>query len=141
MEDLSWTDAREIVDRGISLAADSGLAVAVAVLDGGRELKAFGRADRAMLVTIQLAAAKAYTSCSMNRPTADLAGRTWSGSDLFGLEAVHIPPLTAIGGGAPLRHADELVGAIGVSGGTSAQDHELATQLADEYARQQTEAR
>jgi uncharacterized protein GlcG (DUF336 family) len=86
-----------------------------------------------MLVTTQLAIGKAYTALSMNRPTAALAERTWSGADLYGLETSHIPPLVPIGGGAPLRVSGRLVGAVGVSGGTAAQDHEVATELAERY--------
>ena len=105
----------------------------IAVLDGGRELKAFGRADGAMLVTIQFAIGKAYTACSMNRTTDLLAQRTWSGGDLHGLETAHSPALVPIGGGAPLRTDGQLAGAVGVSGGTPAQDHELAVELAQLY--------
>ena len=35
--------------------------------------------------------------------------------------------------GAPLRASGQLVGAVGVSGGTPVQDHELAVELAQLY--------
>ena len=130
MEDLTWTEAQQLVARGIELGRERDLSMTVAVLDNGRELKAFGRADGAMLVTIQLAIGKAYTACSMNRTTDTLAQRTWSGGDLHGLEVAHSPALVTIGGGAPLRSAGRLVGAVGVSGGTPVQDHELAVEIA-----------
>src|SRR6185312_6713076 len=38
----------------------------------------------------------------------------------------HHPRLTPVGGGVPIFHEGRLVGGIGVSGGTSAQDHEAA---------------
>jgi uncharacterized protein GlcG (DUF336 family) len=38
----------------------------------------------------------------------------------------HHPRLTPVGGGVPLFHEGRLVGGIGISGGTSAQDHEAA---------------
>ena len=133
MQDVLWCDAEKIVVQAFAIARERNLAIAVAVVDHGRELKAFGRADEAMLVTIQLAIGKAYTSCSMNRPTRDLAERTWSGSDLFGLETAHVPALVAIGGGAPLRRSGQLVGAVGISGGTPEQDHELAAWIANQY--------
>ena len=55
------------------------------------------------------------------------------GGDLHGLETAHSPALITIGGGAPLRASGQLVGAVGVSGGTPAQDHELAVELAQLY--------
>ena len=133
MEGLTWVAAQQIVNRGIELGRERELSMTVAVLDGGRELKAFGRADGAMLVTIQFAIGKAYTACSMNRTTDTLAKRTWSGGDLHGLETAHSPALIPIGGGAPLRASGQLVGAVGVSGGTPVQDHELAVEIAQLY--------
>jgi uncharacterized protein GlcG (DUF336 family) len=130
MGDLTWDTAQRLVGRGIEIGRERELSMTIAVLDGGRELKAFGRSDGAMLVTIQFAVGKAYTACSMNRTTDLLAERTWSGGDLHGLETAHSPALVPIGGGAPLRDSGRLVGAIGVSGGTPAQDHELAVELA-----------
>lgn len=130
VEDIGWDDAERLVSRGVALGRDRGLAMTVAVLDRGRELKAFGRSDGSMLVTVQLAIGKAYTACSMNRTTDLLAERTWSGGDLHGLDVAHSPVLVTIGGGAPLHASDQLVGAVGVSGGTPTQDHELAVELA-----------
>jgi uncharacterized protein GlcG (DUF336 family) len=130
VEEIEWGAAERLVARGIALGREQGLAMTIAVLDRGRELKAFGRSDGAMLVTIQLAIGKAYTACSMNRTTDLLAERTWSGGDLHGLDVAHSPPLVTIGGGAPLRTSDQLVGAVGASGGTPTQDHEIAVELA-----------
>jgi len=130
---LTWEAAQRIVNRGIELGTERQLSMTIAVLDGGRELKAFGRADGAMLVTIQFAIGKAYTACSMNRTTDTLAQRTWSGGDLHVLETAHSPALIPIGGGAPLRASGQLVGAVGVSGGTPVQDHELAVEIAQLY--------
>jgi uncharacterized protein GlcG (DUF336 family) len=133
VDELTWAAAHKLVDRGISLGQERGLSMTVAVVDGGRELKAFGRSDGTMLVTIQFAIGKAYTACSMNRTTDTLAQRTWSGGDLHGLETAHSPALVPIGGGAPLRSSGRLVGAVGVSGGTPVQDHELAVEIARLY--------
>jgi uncharacterized protein GlcG (DUF336 family) len=133
VEGVTWDAAQRLVGRGVELGRERELSMTIAVLDGGRELKAFGRADGAMLVTIQFAIGKAYTACSMNRTTDLLAERTWSGGDLHGLETAHSPALVPIGGGAPLRSDGQLVGAVGVSGGTPIQDHELAVELARLY--------
>ena len=121
--------------RSVTVRADhNGWVPRVVVPDGTRiNYETFGRSDGAMLVTIQFAIGKAYTACSMNRTTDILAERTWSGGDLHGLETAHSPALVPIGGGAPLRASGQLVGAVGVSGGTPAQDHELAVELAQLY--------
>jgi len=139
MDDLTWAHAEAIVRRAIEAGDELGIAVSVAVLDAGRELAAFGRREGAMLVSIQLAIGKAYTACSMRRPSEALRERTWSGGDLYGLELAHDPPLVALGGGVPLWRDGRCVGAVGISGGTTDQDHAIATQVADEFTNQASE--
>ena len=69
LEGLRWSEAAQLVAHAIEQGREAGLSVAVAIVDGGRELKAFGRDDDAMLVTTQLAIGKAYTACSRRRST------------------------------------------------------------------------
>jgi uncharacterized protein GlcG (DUF336 family) len=133
MHDLTWTDTERLVQRAIAVADESDVAISVAILDSGRELAGFGRRETAMLVSIQLAMGKAYTACSMRRATKDLHPRTGADGDLHGLDVSHVPPLVTLGGGAPLFRGDRCVGAIGVSGGTTDQDHAIASRVADEF--------
>ena len=133
MQDLTWTDTERLVKRAMEVAAEDGVAISVAVLDSGRELAGFGRHEHAMLVSIQLAQGKAYTSCSMRRATKDLHPRTGGDGDLHGLDVSHVPPLVTLAGGAALFRGERCVGAIGVSGGTTDQDHAIASKVADEF--------
>ncbi len=136
MHDLTWDDTQRLVQRAMEVGDAQGVAISVAILDSGRELAGFGRRETAMLVSIQLALGKAYTACSMRRATKDLHPRTGGDGDLHGLEIAHDPPLVTLGGGAPLFRGDRCVGAIGVSGGTTDQDHAIASQVADEFTKQ-----
>lgn len=137
MPDLGWDATERIIRMAMSEASAKGLAVSVAVVDSGRELVGFARQDGAMLATIQFAIGKAYTACSMQRPTMALAPRTWSGADLHGLEISHVPHLVPLGGGIPLDLGGKMVGALGVSGGTVDQDHELALRVAQAYGERE----
>ena len=99
-----------------------GINVSVAVVDDGGNLKAFARMDGAELAGIDLARDKAYTSVANSIATHDLATLAQPGGDLFGIQANAGGRYVIFGGGVPLRRGDRIVGAVGVSGGTPAQD-------------------
>ncbi len=99
----------------------------IAIVDGGRELVAFARMDGALLASIEISQGKAYTARSMNMNTADIGPLTQPGQPLFGIETSHARPLITFGGGQPLRVDGEIVGAVGVAGGTVDQDDEVAS--------------
>jgi len=106
-------------------AAGLGLRINVAVCDGSGVLAAFLRMPGAFLHSVEIAVDKAYTAASFGFPT-----RQWV--DVIGQdEALRIglplrPRLVIFGGGLPLRDGDALVGGIGVSGGSAAQDEACA---------------
>jgi Haem-degrading len=58
----------------------------VAVVDNGRDLKAFARMEDAWLGSIDIAINKALTSASFQLPTEDLTEMTQPGQPLYGLE-------------------------------------------------------
>jgi uncharacterized protein GlcG (DUF336 family) len=99
----------------------------IAIVDGGRELVAFARMDGALLASIEISQGKAYTARSMNMNTADIGPLTQPGQPLYGIESSHTRPLITFGGGQPLSVNGEIVGAVGVAGGTVAQDDEVAS--------------
>ena len=93
----------------------------------GANLVAFARMDGALLASIEISQGKAYTARSMNMNTADIGPLTQPGQPLYGIETSHARPLITFGGGQPLRVDGEIVGAVGVAGGTVAQDDEIAS--------------
>ncbi|HEV8044530.1 MAG TPA: heme-binding protein, partial [Rubrobacter sp.] len=94
--------------------------------DNGRELKAFSRMEDAWLGSISISIDKAFTSASFLMPTQDLAPMTQPGEPLYGLETTNGGRIINFAGGIPLMRGDDVAGAIGVSGGTPDQDHEVA---------------
>ena len=66
-------------------AEEIGQPMNVAVLDNGRDLKAFARMEDAWLGSIDIAINKAFTSASFLMPTQDLAEMTQPGQPLYGL--------------------------------------------------------
>ena len=126
MAALTYEQAQNVLQSALRKASEIGSPSSVAVVDGGRELMAFARQTDALLASIEISIAKAYTARSMESNTGDLAGMTQPGQPLHGLETSHQRPLVAFAGGRPLLIGDEVVGAVGVAGGTVEQDDQVA---------------
>ncbi len=124
---LTLEQARRVLDSAIAKAEELGSPSSIAVVDAGRELVAFARQDGALLASTEISQNKAYTARSLNMATKDVGPLTQPGQPLFGLETTHQRPLVSFGGGRPLAAGDEIVGAIGVAGGTPDQDDEVAS--------------
>jgi uncharacterized protein GlcG (DUF336 family) len=122
---LTLADAQRVVDAALQRARQNGVAVSVAVVDAGREPLAFARMDGALLVSIETAQGKAYTARSLNRATGDISPDTLPGHPLYGLEVAGTQPFVTFGGGDVLRIGGEVVGAVGVAGGTIEQDEDI----------------
>ena len=119
---LTLAAARAVVDAVQAEARAMGVAMSCAVVDSGDQLVAFERMDGADLVTITLAQDKAYTALANRMPTRDLAPIAQPGTEFYGYNTVNRGRTIVFAGGMPLERDGVLVGAVGVSGGDSAQD-------------------
>ncbi len=126
MESITLEEAQRVIQAALEKAQEIGQPMNVAVVDNGRELKAFSRMEDAWLGSISIAIDKAFTSASFLMPTQDLAPMTQPGEPLYGLETTNGGRIINFAGGIPLMRGDDVAGAIGVSGGTPDQDHEVA---------------
>ena len=121
---LTLAAARAIVDAVQATARTLGVAMSCAVVDAGDQLVAFERMDAADLVGITLARDKAFTALVNRMPTRDLATIVQPGTEFYGYESIAGGRTIVFAGGMPLERDGVLVGAIGVSGGDSAQDQQ-----------------
>lgn len=123
---LSLDLAQEAVRACRSMAESSGWNVAIAIRDAGGELLAFARIDQARAMPVEISMLKAYTAATTGRSTLDLRRIALIDSDPpHGIE--RLPGIVVIEGGEPIFTSDRaLVGGIGVSGATPAQDGECA---------------
>jgi uncharacterized protein GlcG (DUF336 family) len=126
MESITLEEAQRVIQAALEKAQEIGQPMNVAIMDNGRELKAFSRMEDAWLGSISIAIDKAFTSASFLMPTQDLAPMTQPGEPLYGLETTNGGRVINFAGGIPLMRGDDVAGAIGVSGGTPDQDHEVA---------------
>jgi glc operon protein GlcG len=134
---LSFSGARHVLDTAIAEAERSGLHVSVAVLGRDGQLKAFGSMDGASLLSTETARKKAITVLKVGRSTdafaAELKAEMEAEPELFhGMLAME--GIATFGGGVPIEVDGQLVGAVAVSGATSAQDEEIARKAAGALA-------
>jgi uncharacterized protein GlcG (DUF336 family) len=126
MENITLDDAQRIVTAAREKAQEIGQPMNVAVVDAGRNLKAFGRMEEAWLGSIDISINKAFTAMSFKMSTQELGGMSQSGQALFGINTTNEGRIVIFDGGIPLERDGEIVGAVGVSGGTVDQDQEVA---------------
>jgi uncharacterized protein GlcG (DUF336 family) len=123
---MSLSAAQAVVEAARAKAEEIGVPMNIAVVDEGNNLSAFARMDGAWLGSIDIAQNKAYTARAFDMSTKDLAPLCQPNQPLFGINASNQGRLIIFAGGIPLQSGERIVGAIGVSGGSVEQDHEVA---------------
>ena len=114
--------AKDIADRAEVAASRAQTPVAVCVIDIHGNVVLKHRMSGAPTFSIELSERKAYTSALVRMRTADLLPLVQPGQSLFPLMGVSEGRFCAMGGGAPLTSAGEVVAGVGVSGGTVEED-------------------
>ncbi|HEV8158392.1 MAG TPA: heme-binding protein [Pyrinomonadaceae bacterium] len=123
---ITLEDARRIISAAEKEAEKVGQPMNVAVADAGGNLVAHVRMDNAWLGSIDISIKKAWTSRAFDITTKDLADNSQSGDQFFGIHASNNGKVMIFAGGIPLKKDGKVVGAIGVSGGSGEQDHQVA---------------
>ena len=122
---LTVKQAQSILAAAVAKATALAVPVNIVVVDAGGHLKTFLRMDGALLGAIDIAKGKAKTSILFEMNSEAVWEYCKPGAPAHGLECTN-EVLVTFAGGVPLRDGDEVLGAIGVSGGTVAQDAEVA---------------
>lgn len=123
---LDYADAKTIVDGIIAKAATGQKAAVVAVADTHGELLALARMDGAPVSSIVVAANKAWTAARERKPSKEIGDKVKHAGKGFDIAYYGDPRFVGWGGGVPVWKDGEVVGAVGVSGLSSAEDSELA---------------
>ena len=120
---LSLDLALSLLARVREEAEARGLSLAAAVVDSAGHVLASQRMDGAALGAMRLAAGKAFTAASWATPSGDFGQSTQPGGDDWGWNTTDAR-IVVYPGGIPLLVDGELVGAIGASGGSAAEDED-----------------
>ena len=118
-------ETQSIIQAAQQKAHEIGQPMNIAVVDDGRQLKAFARMEDAWLGSIDIAIDKAFTSVSFLLSTQDLGEMAQPGQPLFGINTTNDGRIVIFGGDVLLMRGDDVAGAVGVSG-TPDQDYEVA---------------
>jgi uncharacterized protein GlcG (DUF336 family) len=103
-----------------------GVPMCIAVADESGNLVAFVREDGAKVTSISIAIDKAFTAAGARNHTTFYAGVSQPGAPAWGIHQTNGGRFTVIGGGVHVLEGETVVGGVGISGGTSREDHEVA---------------
>jgi uncharacterized protein GlcG (DUF336 family) len=123
---MTLDKAQLAVRAAVAKAQEIGQAMNIAVVDAGTNLTAFARMDGAWLGSIDIAINKAFTAKAFNISTQELGRNSQPGDQFFGIHVSNHTRVMIFAGGIPIKENGEIVGAIGVSGGSGAQDQSVA---------------
>ncbi len=122
---VSLDQALRVIDAAEKRARQIGVAMEIVVVDAAGVLKAAHRMDGNGQASPTLAPLKAQTANAFRTATEDLAAA--NANDQARLVSIATAPgFTLLGGGVPLRSGGAVIGAIGVGGGSGAQDVDVA---------------
>lgn len=123
---LSIEDANAIISAARRKAVEIGVPMCIAVTDESGNLIAFERMDGGKITSIDLAIDKSYTAAGVRKGTDVLGEVSHPGNPAYGLSSTLGGRMVVVAGGLPVIVEGEVVGAIGVSSGSPAQDLEVA---------------
>ncbi len=126
MAEITLSQAQAVVDAAARRSQEIGTLMDIAVVDTGGNLKAFARQDGAWLGSIDISIKKAKTARFFDMESGELGKLSQPGGPLYNIEVTN-DGLVTFPGGIPLRTSGGvIIGAVGVSGSTVENDHDVA---------------
>lgn len=123
---LNLEQAEKIITASKEKAVTIKTKMSIAIVDSGANLLAFSRMDDALLGTGDIAIKKAKTAMMFKKNTGNLGELSQPGKPLFNIEHSN-GGLVTFPGGVPVKNNEgQVIGAIGVSGGSIENDHIVA---------------
>ena len=132
----------DLADAGILLAgarlkaAEIGIPMCIAIVDESGNLVAFERMDGGKITSITIAIDKAYTAAAAKRATHEYSQASQPGAPAYGINSAIGGRLMVVPGGLPVLVNGQVVGGIGISSGTPAQDQAVAQAGIDQFLAQ-----
>jgi len=120
---LSLSDAQRITAAATEKAMAEGWNVVIVILDDGGNLISLQRMDGVQVGSVEVAQAKAKSAVFFKRPTKVFEDAMKAEG---GARIATLPNAVGVEGGLPIFKDGVIVGSIGVSGVTSAQDGIIA---------------
>jgi len=119
---LSLAAAKQIAAAAEAVAKTKNARVVIAVVDDGGNLLVLQRLDDTQVASVEVAMGKARTAAIFRRPSREFEEQVKNGR----IAALALPGATPLQGGIPIMFDNKVIGAIGVSSESPAQDEEIA---------------
>jgi glc operon protein GlcG len=116
--------AKQVAMPALAEARRNQWTMAVAIVDTAGDLVYFEKMDTTQAGSVDVAIDKARSAARFKRPTKAFQDTLAGGGE--GLRVLALKGAVAVEGGVPIVIDGKIVGAIGVSGGTSQQDGQCA---------------
>lgn len=117
---IGLADAKAVTAAAVRTAEDSGWLMAIAVVDTGGHLVYFEKMDGTQTGSVEVAIDKARSAALFRRPTKVFEDGVAAGGQ--GIRLLNLRGAVPLDGGIPIIVAGELIGGIGISGGSGEQD-------------------
>ena len=129
---IKLEQARDLSEQIRNRASQIGVNAVVAISDNAGNPILVECMDNAFIASYDIAVNKAFTVVSLKMSTSALKPLAQPGGSLYGIQFTNNGKIVIFGGGEPLLNAKgDIIGGLGVSGGTEEQDTALA-----EYGKQ-----
>ncbi|MCK9275598.1 MAG: heme-binding protein [Syntrophales bacterium] len=120
---MNLDKAKKVIKAAVDKAGEMKKPCSIAIVDKKGFLVALHRMDNALIPTVDIARDKAWTAATFKMPSSEIIKFGDPSIPGFGFNTQNWNDrLTVIPGGIPIKNGDDVIGAIGVSGGTPEED-------------------
>lgn len=130
---LDQSDAQLLIAGARAKAVEIGVPMCIAITDESGQLIAFERMDGGKVTSTTIAVDKAFTAAAARKATHEYGEASQPGKPAFGIHSAISGRLMIVGGGLPVIVDGDVVGGIGLSSGTPAQDMQCAQAGLDHF--------
>lgn len=123
---LDLHDARTLIEGASIHAQEIGVPMCIAITDESGQLIAFERMEGGKVTSTIIAIDKAFTAAGARKATHDYGASCQPGKPAYGINSAIGGRLMVVAGGLPVIYDGAVVGGIGISSGTPAQDLAVA---------------
>lgn len=131
IKQLSLDIVKEMAVAAEAKAAEMNVPIVFAAVDSGTNLMLMHRMESAFITSVDIAINKAFTSAALKIGTHEVAPDIQPGESLYGLQLTNNCRIISFGGGLPIIENGQVVGAVGVSGGSVEEDMAIAKAAAE----------
>lgn len=123
---LDLDDARQLIAGASAHATEIGVPMCIAITDESGQLIAFERMEGGKVTSTTIAIDKSFTASAAKKATHEYGAASQPGSPAHGINSAIGGRLMVVAGGLPILWDGQVVGGIGVSSGSPAQDQAVA---------------